>query len=453
MFRRLLWAGLFCPVAAIMAQSTIREAVDSALARYPAIRIPVEQKAAAEAGITLARTAYLPRVDFHTQLNRATRNNIYGMIFPQTVIPPISGPPNPENSMTNVWGSAVGILVSWEPFDFGFRQARVGEAEAGRRRAESALERTRLEVATRTADSFLTILAAQQTVKAAAAGVERARVFSNVVEALVKADLRPGAELSRARAEAAMALAAQIQAEQAVAVAKADLIQFTGADPASVSVAAGPLLGETTGLETMSAIADAHPVLREQDSVIGESQARQKTLDRSFFPKFQIQGAQYARGTGARPDFTTGGAASGLGPNIYNWGVAVGMTMPLMDFASIRAKKQIESAGERTERARYDQLRADLTARLERARAMLDGARRVAQVVPVQLEAARAAETQASARYKAGLGTLVEVAEAQRLLTQTEIDYSLARLAIWRGLLAVAAAQGDLEPFLKQAGN
>ena len=75
----------------------------------------------------------------------------------------------------------------------------------------------------------------------------------------------------------------------------------------------------------------------------------------------------------------------------------------------------------------------------------------MAQNTPMQLEAARATEQQATARYKAGLGTIVEVAEAQRLLTQSEIDDALAKLGVWRAMLASAAAQGDLEPFLDAA--
>jgi outer membrane protein TolC len=93
----------------------------------------------------------------------------------------------------------------------------------------------------------------------------------------------------------------------------------------------------------------------------------------------------------------------------------------------------------------------DLQGRLEKANAMAAAARRVARLTPVQLEAARAAQTQAMARYKAGLGTLIEVAETQRLLAQAEIDDSLARLSVWRALLARAAAEGDLEPFLGRA--
>jgi hypothetical protein len=45
------------------------------------------------------------------------------------------------------------------------------------------------------------------------------------------------------------------------------------------------------------------------------------------------------------------------------------------------------------------------------------------------------------------------VAEAQRLLTQAEIDDSLARLSVWRALVGVAAAQGDLTPVLSLAGK
>ena len=44
-----------------------------------------------------------------------------------------------------------------------------------------------------------------------------------------------------------------------------------------------------------------------------------------------------------------------------------------------------------------------------------------------------------------------EVAEAQRLLTQSEIDDVLARLGVWRGLLGIATAAGDIQPFVAEA--
>jgi len=126
------------------------------------------------------------------------------------------------------------------------------------------------------------------------------------------------------------------------------------------------------------------------------------------------------------------------------------VTFPAFDLPSIRARKEVEHYHELAEAAKYDQVLQNLTGELEKAKATLAGARRVAANTPVQLEAARATEQQATARYKAGLANIVEAAEAQRILTQAEIDDALARLSIWRALLAVAAAEGDLEPYLEQ---
>src|SRR6187397_1505485 len=71
---------------------TIQQAVDTAIRNYPAVTVSQEQIDAASAGIQLARTAYLPRVDSLVQMNRATRNNIFELLLPQSVLPSISGP-------------------------------------------------------------------------------------------------------------------------------------------------------------------------------------------------------------------------------------------------------------------------------------------------------------------------------------------------------------------------
>src|SRR5205085_3606130 len=123
--------------AAAMAQKrplTIQDAVQESLAKYPSVRSSLEQVSAAAAAINLARTAYLPRADFLGQVNRATHNNVFGLLLPQSIIPSISGPVLRTNSLNNVWGSAVGGLVSWEPIDFGLRRANVETAIATRDR-------------------------------------------------------------------------------------------------------------------------------------------------------------------------------------------------------------------------------------------------------------------------------------------------------------------------------
>ena len=82
---------------------------------------------------------------------------------------------------------------------------------------------------------------------------------------------------------------------------------------------------------------------------------------------------------------------------------------------------------------------------------MADAARRIAGTVPMRLAAARDAAAQARARYEAGLTGIVDVVEAERTLAQAESDAALAALALWRARLALAAAAGDLAPFLAEA--
>lgn len=164
---------------ALSAPLTIREAVESALHNYPSIQVSQEQISAAAASIQLARTSYLPRVDALAQANRATRNNVFGLLLPQSVLPSMSGPVIGSNNFGTAWGSAIGVLVSWEPFDFGLRRANVAAA----------------------ADAYLTLAAAQETVRSAQAGVDRSEVILRTITALVNAQLRPGADASRAEAD------------------------------------------------------------------------------------------------------------------------------------------------------------------------------------------------------------------------------------------------------------
>ena len=107
----------------------------------------------------------------------------------------------------------------------------------------------------------------------------------------------------------------------------------------------------------------------------------------------------------------------------------------------------------RAQTARSQQIAVDLKARWNVAVASLAGARSVAANTPAQVSAARAATNQATARYQAGLGNIDAVAEAQRLLTQAEIDDALARLSVWRALLGVATAAGDLEPLIAEVSQ
>jgi outer membrane protein TolC len=432
---------------------TLEQAVEGALRNYPSVQVSQEQINAAAAGIQLARTSYLPRVDALAQINRATRNNVFGLLLPQNVIPSISGPVLGTNTFGTAWGSAIGVLVTWEPFDFGQRRETVAAATAARSLSEATLKRTQFDVSAAAADAYVTLVAAQETVRAAQAGVDRAETISRTIGALVNAQLRPGADASRAQAELAAARTLLIQARQAVEVARANVAQLVGLPPSHVAVAAQKLLDLPPERTVPPLDTAANPIALEQSAVIEQLKAQLKILERSYFPRFYAQASTYARGTGAEVNGHNLGYLNGLAPTIQNSAVGFTVTFPALDLPSIRARESAKSATIRAETARQRQIATDLTAQWNRAVASLSGARSVAANTPVQVAAARAATTQATARYQAGLGNIDEVAEAQRLLTQSEIDDALARLNVWRGLLGVATAAGDIQPFLAEASQ
>jgi outer membrane protein len=432
---------------------TLTQAVEVALKNYPSIRVSQEQINAAAAAIRLTRTSYLPHVDAVAQMNRATRNNVFGMLLPQSVIPSISGPVLGTNSLGSAWGSAVGGLVSWEPFDFGFRQATVGVAQAAKVQSEASLKRTQFEIAAATLDSYLTLAAAQETAKAAQAGVARAETIARTTRAQVAAQLRPGADSSRAEAEMAAAVTQLIQARQAVEIARAALAQFVGGNPPQVVIFAPGLLQLPPETPPATADFNANPVTVEQNATVDQARAQLRVLERSFFPKFSLEGAAYVRGTGDEMNSGRLGGLNGLAPNVQNYAVGFSVTFPVMDLAATRAREAVQSATIRAQAARSEQIVVELRARWNIALAQLQGARQIAANAPIQVAAARAATQQATARYESGLGAIDPVAEAQRLVTQAEIDDVLAHLNVWRALLGLATAAGDLQPFVIEASK
>src|SRR5205814_5547333 len=160
-----------------------------------------------------------------------------------------------------------------------------------------------------------------------------------------------------------------------------------------------------------------------------------------------VQSAVAGRGTGADvPGQVSLG--SGAWPRVPRWAVGATVTFPAFDFSSANARRRVERQNELAENARYEQTVQRLTTEDARARALMKAAIDIARNTPVELQAARDAESRARARYQNGLASITEVAEGQRLLAQAEADDAVARLGVWRALLAAAQTRGDLTPFL-----
>ncbi|HEX5084484.1 MAG TPA: TolC family protein [Blastocatellia bacterium] len=431
---------------------SFEQAVELALKNYPGIRAAHARRQAAEAGVDLARTNYLPHVDMLWQQNRATRNNVFGLLLPQSVIPSISGPQLDSASLSSAWGSAGGLMLSWEPFDFGLRKSNVELARAIGRQANANEAATRLDVSAAAADAFLTMLAAEQTVEAAQSNVERAETLARAVRTLVDNQLRPGVDASRADAEVAAAKNQLIQAEQNVELARADLADAIGEAGSDITIEAGPLLELPPSPPPLEVNFALHPLAIAQTATIDAARSREKALGRSYFPRFNWQTAIFGRGTGANLDGTFDNS-NGRYPNTFNWATGLTVSFPVFDIFGLRARRKAEMNNIAAEQARYDQVINTLKTQDSRARTLVESARRIAENMRTQVKAAQETMTRAKARYDFGLANITEMADAQRLLAQAEMEDSVSKLAVWRAMLAAAKLQGDLKPFIQQASG
>jgi len=451
--------GLLAAVAAAHGQDapfSVRDAVLAARRSHPALRAARARGDAAIAAIRLARVAYIPKTDLHLQEVRGTRNNLSGLSLPQPVFPQISGAVLPGSSGVSRWDSGVGVLLNWEPFDFGWRRARTDVAVAEARQTEAGVDTTLLDLESTAAEAFLAGLADDQIVRASRAGVERMQVFARTVRQLADSELRAGADAARAEAELARARTQLAQAEQAAAVAREVLAEAVGAERPPAALAAGPLLEPPAALPEApapGAITD-HPLVRAQAAAVATAHARQHLVETSAMPHVNLVASLSSRGSGFQPDGQPDPDSDrGLVPTVPNWAVGAELTVPLHERYERRERRRVEAGQARAEQARLEEVALAVGSQQRRAQALLTGARRVAAEAAVQLTSAQTAQAQARSRYDQGLNTVSDVAEAELLLARAEADDAVACLGVWRGLLAVARAGGSIDGWVARAAG
>lgn len=452
--------SLALPVAALgqtPAQSaralSLSEALDYARLHYPSVRAALEQKVAAERDVDVARAAYLPQVNLLYQINRATVNNITGVLLPQSVIPSISGPVLPETGKSD-WNSGAGALVTWRPFDFGYRAARVDAARQGEAVAAQAVALTELDVVTATANAYLNLIAAQWLATVAQSNVDRLHALASTVHVLVDNKLRAGVDGEQADAAEALAKTTLIGALGNVDAQRATLAKLIGRPTEQVVV--NTALAESLpaqGLDAAPRPVDTHPAALQEAARVKQQDAQLRAIDRSYAPQIDIVGSASERGSGKTPAGAFLGGDAGLSPDVGNWSVGVQVTVPLGSYPALHSQQQAQRARLDAERDRYEQTLGDLNERLSQARTALHSAEGIAQISPIGLAAAQRSEQQQRARYQSGLATVVDVTAAEAALAQAESQDAIARLNVWRASAELAAAQGDLAPFRDMAAS
>jgi outer membrane protein TolC len=85
------------------------------------------------------------------------------------------------------------------------------------------------------------------------------------------------------------------------------------------------------------------------------------------------------------------------------------------------------------------------------SRSRVKAALSLAENMPIQVKSAVIATQQAEARYRTGLGSVAQVAQANETLAQSRVQEAIARVGVWRALLSVASVHGDIRPLLSES--
>lgn len=426
---------------------TLQEALAYARAHHLKILAAKQRLEAAKAEGEVASADWLPHVGALAEILGTTMNNSTASLLNQSVVDvprvgatKVSGTPDWAPYPT----TAVAIGVRQELYDFG-RIAAEGaaaslQAEVERYRVAS----TDFDVAFGVAQAYYAVLAAAAIRDASRAAYDRAVQHRDLAKANVQSGLRPPIELTRAEADVARYEAGTTRAIGSLHIARSVLAAAIGADDLELD-AAGELTktGELTSLDDYVRRATNTPVVLEGHAKVEAQKAVTKSFDVKTRPNLFATASVSGRAGGATPSAGPVPSGDGWLPIVPNYDVGVVLSWPLLD----------PGWGRRADasRARENALASEADLTLRNQRAAIVAAWQEAKVSTSALsslergaEAAKANYDQADHRFAVGLGTSTELADAQAVRTEADIQLAIGRFQMARARAVLERAVAEV---------
>jgi outer membrane protein len=408
---------------------TLAEAEAFAAAHQPTLLAARARLEAAVQETGVPRGLLLPHLAATVQGLGGSTNNTTASYFtvPGLDLPRIGGTRQaPPSSWSAAPSTLAALGVRQELFDFGRIGALQTVAEAAVQAESARADAERLDVALLVEESFLGVHAAEAVLQAALAAVQRAGLHRDQAAAGVHSGIRPPIELTRAEADLSRFEVGRVRAAGGVDVARAVFAAAVGVpDPALEAGPPEPVRPAPAEAAFEAALA-RDPAIRAATAFEQQQRALTRAAESELLPELYLSAGLNGRAGGAAA--TSGGGPKGDGwlPDVPNWDVGVVLVWPLFDAASL--------ARAHASRAREQQRSAELAAahlRLRTAgREAAETLRVASEALPALERAAQAAtanHAQAEARFKAGLGNAVELADAEALRLQGEIELAIGR--------------------------
>lgn len=417
---------------------SLEEALARADAQHPALALGRARTNAMNAEEQVASSAWLPRVGAMAQLVLATTNNSTATVIGSSIadLPRIGATPIAPPEWLPAPSTTVAVGVRQQLFDFGKTSAELAAAIARTDVERARLTSSGIDVRVNVAQAWFTVKAAHAILASTEAARARAKVSLDFVRAAVASQLRAPVEQTRASVELQRAELAALRAQAQVELAQQQLGAAVGLDE-RLDAEGEALNGTLTPLEPLLAGIEA------DDSRIVEAKARAsgaaavaEAVTAQTRPLLLGTAALSGRAGGATPNAGAVPAGAGWLPVIPNWDVGLIVSWQAIDpvvFArSSAAKAQAAAAASEVELVRQAERTAVRVAWLE-----AENAARALPTLRAALESAVINFEQAEVRFRLGLGTQLELTEAERLRTDAEIQLALGTLAIGRATVAL----------------
>jgi outer membrane protein TolC len=249
----------------------------------------------------------------------------------------------------------------------------------------------------------------------------------------VKSGLHEPIELTRAEADLTRFDVGRIRAVGSLRTAQAAFAAAVGVEERLLDAAGqSPATPGAPPLELgLQQAADHDPLLAEARSRVRFADTLTRAIGAEMRPDLALTATFSGRAGTATP--TSGSVSDNYGPLplVPNWDVGLVLRWPLYD-PVVAARR--DAAASRTEVARADVsvLSQQETAAIQQAYVSFEVNQAAVVSLQQAVDAARANYAQAEARFKAGLGTSLELADAEALRTDAEIQLAVGQFEAQR---------------------
>ena len=399
---------------------TLEQALATAREHQPQLQQAHAATEAARARADQARAALLPQVDGSAAYSRSTANYV---ARPGSLPSGITQQGGVGSSWTTAGFYNLGASLSQRVWDFGASWSRWRAAQATALSQQETERASLLQALTTVRVVFFQARAAKGLVAVATQSLENQDRHLKQVEAFVEVGTKPEIDLAQSRADRANALVQSINAQNGYETAKAQLDQAMGVEGPTDYDVSDETLPAVAGEEQGTEVLLAEALETRPEVAATERAVRAQTLT------LRAARAEYWPSLTASTGLTDQGAK--LGDLAWNWSASLNLSVPLFNGGATKAQVREAEWGLNGLKAQADTVRQQVRLDVEQARLAVRAAKATLDASGDALVNAQELLRLAEGRYETGVGSIIELGDAQVALTtaaqqKVQAEYALA---------------------------